>query len=368
MSSNESVIKPVKPILIVGVVLLPIIFVWALLEEGYTKKAKQTGFAWFSFSILISISRFAGFVGHMGIIAVIFFSYMISWGVYNFVGWIIDNAEEDGYKKTIKTHSNKYKEDAIKGDPHAQFMLGVNYELGVSAPHDLEEALRWYKLSADQQYPPGQMILGKKYEEGLLVPKDISKAFYFYSLSAQQGFSAGQHELASCYLHGKGVEIDEDEAERLLKLSSEQGYAESQVLLAKRFYSRRLHDEAERLFLLAAAQDNEEAQFRLGKLYERRKNYTQSATWYRLAALKGNVVAQGKIFEMYFDGRGVEKNIEQALFWSFVLLATDYDDFDALTLQLTLTEASKKLSDAKFAQIKEEADSFSIRVPTIHDV
>ncbi len=57
MSSLEkdSQLKTVKPMLIVGIVLLPGIFVWALLEEGYSVSSRVFGFSYLIARIVVLI-------------------------------------------------------------------------------------------------------------------------------------------------------------------------------------------------------------------------------------------------------------------------------------------------------------------------
>ena len=74
---------------------------------------------------------------------------------------------------------------AESGDAGAQYGLGLNHEFG--APIDLEEAVRWYRLSADQGYGPGQLSLGLAYRDGRGVTQDLVYAYMWFSLSAAEG-------------------------------------------------------------------------------------------------------------------------------------------------------------------------------------
>ena len=74
---------------------------------------------------------------------------------------------------------------AEQGDAGAQYGLGLNYEFGVSG--DLAEAVRWYRLAAEQGYGPGQLNLGLAYRDGRGVPQNLVYAYMWFSLSEAQG-------------------------------------------------------------------------------------------------------------------------------------------------------------------------------------
>ena len=61
------------------------------------------------------------------------------------------------------------------------------YELGHGVPQDHEEAVRWYRLSAEQGSPVGQWKLGNMYESGSGVPQDSVTAHAWFSLAAARG-------------------------------------------------------------------------------------------------------------------------------------------------------------------------------------
>ena len=45
------------------------------------------------------------------------------------------------------------------------------------------------------------------------------------------------------------------------------------------------------------------------------KNYEQAVYWFRKAAEQGNAVAQNNLGECYRDGDGVEKDLDMAKYW-----------------------------------------------------
>ena len=64
----------------------------------------------------------------------------------------------------------------IKGVASAQQNLGFMYANGRGVPQDFKEAVRWYRLAADQGHAGAQNNLGAMYNNGLGVPQDFKEA------------------------------------------------------------------------------------------------------------------------------------------------------------------------------------------------
>jgi hypothetical protein len=102
-------------------------------------------------------------------------------------------------------------------------------------PKDDREAVRLFKLAADQGNATGQANLGLAYLGGLGgLLKDERKAVRLFKLSADQGNSRGQANLGYAYERALGgLPKDEHEAVRLYKLAADQGNAAAQSFLAR---------------------------------------------------------------------------------------------------------------------------------------
>ncbi len=79
------------------------------------------------------------------------------------------------------------------------------------------------------------MQLGLMYNAGLGVTKDYSEALKLYRLSADQGYFIGQYNLSAMYSKGTGVKQDHLEAAKWLKLAAEQGFGQAQFLLGRKY-------------------------------------------------------------------------------------------------------------------------------------
>lgn len=66
-------------------------------------------------------------------------------------------------------------------------------------PQDAAEAVRWYRLAAEQGVVEAQYNLGLMYDNGTGVPQDSAEAARFYRLAAEQGDSNAQNNLGIIY-------------------------------------------------------------------------------------------------------------------------------------------------------------------------
>ncbi|MGR9000058.1 MAG: tetratricopeptide repeat protein [Gammaproteobacteria bacterium] len=81
---------------------------------------------------------------------------------------------------------------AEKGNPEAQYKLGVMYDQGKGVDQDYQEASKWYRLSAEQGKSGAQFNLGLMYVQGQGVDQDYVRSYMWLSLAADQGVSEAQ--------------------------------------------------------------------------------------------------------------------------------------------------------------------------------
>ena len=85
-----------------------------------------------------------------------------------------------------------------------------------------EEAVRLYRLAAEQGDANAQFNLGVAYRNGRGVARDFAEAVRWYRLAAEQGFAVAQNYLGAMYDNGEGVERDHEEAVRWYRLADGQ--------------------------------------------------------------------------------------------------------------------------------------------------
>ena len=86
-------------------------------------------------------------------------------------------------------------------------VFGDDFQDGLDAynKQDYKEAVRLYRLSAEQGFAGAQYNLGVMYGKGLGVPQDYKEAVRLYRLSAEQGYASAQYNLGGMYYKGTGV-------------------------------------------------------------------------------------------------------------------------------------------------------------------
>ncbi len=177
---------------------------------------------------------------------------------------------------------------ALREQAFAQHILGRWYDTcDYGLTEDDEEAVRWYRLAAEQGNAGGQSALGSMYARGEGVPEDDEEAAWWYRLAAEQGYAGGQSALGSMYARGEGVPEDDREAVRWYRLAAEQGWVNAQYNLGL------MYADGE-----GVPEDDEEA-----------------VGWYRLAAEQGYASAQTNLGLMYVNGEGVPEDLVLAYMW-----------------------------------------------------
>ena len=98
---------------------------------------------------------------------------------------------------------------AEQGYPDAQFKLGLMYKHGAGVPKDNKEAMKWFKLAAEQRYSDAKLLiaaekgdknaafrLGGMYSGTLGggddFPEDRGEARRYWKIAAEQGHSGAQ--------------------------------------------------------------------------------------------------------------------------------------------------------------------------------
>ena len=84
---------------------------------------------------------------------------------------------------------------AIDGDVSAQYNLGVRYMNGEGVPQDYKEAVRWYRMSAEQGNARSQLNLGLMYMNGEGVPQDYKEAYAWWSVTKAYGQELAEKNL-----------------------------------------------------------------------------------------------------------------------------------------------------------------------------
>jgi hypothetical protein len=213
-------------------------------------------------------------------------------------GQLVSTIQTVGPISCVKLSENEVRSlNENPTDPIAQARLGDKLRLGEGVPKNAAEAVKWYRLAADQGHALAQNNLGSMYRNGAGVAKNNAEAAKWYRLAADQGIALAQNNLGNMYYNGDGVPKNNAEAEKWYRLAADQGDAEAQVNLGL------MYDSGEGVS----------------------RNAAEAVKWYRLAADQGDALAQNFLGNMYNNGEGVPKSDFDAYFW-FDRAAAQGDD------------------------------------------
>jgi len=110
------------------------------------------------------------------------------------------------------------------GTPADQYKLGNVYYRGDGVPKDYAQAVKWYRMAADQGMPESQYMMGVVYDRGEGLPQDFAEAVAWYRKAAEQGYIAAQFELGNKYARGEGVPQNYAEAYVWFSLAAAAGH------------------------------------------------------------------------------------------------------------------------------------------------
>lgn len=100
-----------------------------------------------------------------------------------------------GVTKDADQAVNWYRKSAEQGLPEGMTGLGSMYGRGLGVPHDEVEAVKWFRKAAELGEPTAQLNLGVRYESGYGVPQERNLAIEWYRKSAQQGNEQAKEAL-----------------------------------------------------------------------------------------------------------------------------------------------------------------------------
>lgn len=179
---------------------------------------------------------------------------------------------------------------ADRGDPAAQNALGLKYALGEDGlTRDDTKAVEWYRKAADQGFAKAETNLGDMYFFGRGgLPKSYLDALSLYLKAAQQERPDAQYRLGYMYEKGLGTEKDVQRAVKYYRSAASHDYPDAENVLGTLYATG----------TDGVPQDNDEA-----------------VVWYQKAADQGLAKAQKNLGDMYFFGRGADRDYKQAMLW-----------------------------------------------------
>jgi uncharacterized protein len=126
-----------------------------------------------------------------------------------------------------------YRLAAEQGDRVAQNNL-ASYLID----ENIGEAIKWYIASAEQNLPFAQEALGDIYSNkfpGCEQYRDDYEAINWYKKAAKNGFVTACHRIAEIWCSSLNIPNDYSQAHKWFQLAAERGYAPSQLLLSRAY-------------------------------------------------------------------------------------------------------------------------------------
>jgi serine/threonine-protein kinase len=179
---------------------------------------------------------------------------------------------------------------AERGDAAAQNALAVKYARGEDGlPRDDVKAVELYRNAANQGLPKAETNLGDMFFYGRGgLSKSYLDALSWYLKAAQQEWPDAQFRLGIMYERGLGTEKDVQRAVKYYRAAASHDYPDAENVLGS---------------LFATGEDGVP------------QSDDEALIWFQKAADQGLAKAQKNLGDMYFFGRGQEKNYQQAMAW-----------------------------------------------------
>lgn len=165
-------------------------------------------------------------------------------------------SKEDTKAQMERWLFTELSELAERGEPNAQYHLGMMLNNGTATQQDLPRALHWFTKSYESGNPLAAYKLGCYYGGQFpgLVPVDEQRSLQYKLIAAEAGYSLAQNDVAVAYLQLGRTDL----AMKWWHLAAEQGFFMSLKSLSILHYKGQLaprdHGLAYKYFLLAVKQ------------------------------------------------------------------------------------------------------------------
>lgn len=174
------------------------------------------------------------------------------------------------------------------------------------------EALK--RLKADPADAAAMALIGQLHAEGLSVKQDDAEAARWMKLAADRGYTPAIFALGVMTLDGRGVARNADAARLLFEKAAAEGHPGALYNLGIIAIGRTPPDfaAAARDFRKAAEAGDADAAYSLALMYREgrgvERDVEQAARWMEMAADERNLAAEVEFALMQFNGVGVDKN------------------------------------------------------------
>jgi len=213
---------------------------------------------------------------------------------------------------TSSIPTSELREKAEQGDAEAQNTVGFNYHFGEGNYKADVEAVKWFKLAAEQGNMEAEFNLGYCYTYnsscGIEDGPNFAEGAKWFLKAAQQGFAPAQSALGFCYSLGIGVPASGAKSKMWLKKAAEQGDTDAQVRQGMGLLEAKKYVEAIGIFKIAAEKGDSRAEYQLASCYREgngvEKDSAKAIEWYQKSAKHGNMFAKLQLQYMITPVKG----------------------------------------------------------------
>jgi uncharacterized protein len=213
-----------------------------------------------------------------------------------------------------------FQEAAERGDPFAQFELGISLDNGDNGDQNFEEAAAWYAKAVDQGHESAEInllllhVFGRAHS---LRPEIVVTRLHEL---AQTGDLDAQNNLGLCYQLGYGTPQNYLEAASWFRRAAQSGLGTAQFNLGGLYYEgwgfEKNLAKAIEWYTRAAQQREELALLQLGRMYQKgigvELNLNRAFTLFLIAYRRGSLRAANHLGSMFKKGLGTERDDEIA--------------------------------------------------------
>ena len=219
--------------------------------------------------------------------------------------------------------------EAQQGVAQAQLELGKEYlkiclrQSGEIVKENFVEAARWFQKAADQGLAEAKYHLGRLYSDDRGVNRDEKKSLELLKESAEEGFADAQNMIGSFYLNGwNGSVKDGSLAVLWFEKAARQGHVGAMKTLGAMYkYGIQIKADLKKAiqwYRQASGTGDSEAMTHLEDIFF--EGAPDPVTDQELAVLCRKTADAGragaeKLGVLYEQGRGVEKDLEEAYMW-----------------------------------------------------
>ena len=169
-----------------------------------------------AFSTILCMLRLCSSFGELAM------KHIIRFTILCLIGCMSASADDPTMTKRELAETRLMAEWA--GDAQQQYKLAEAYYKGKGVQQDYAEALKWFRLAADQGLVESQHMLGVMYDQGTGTTQDYTRAVAWYQKAAEQGYAPAGYDLGRKFASGEGVPQNFSEAYVWFSLAATAGF------------------------------------------------------------------------------------------------------------------------------------------------